>query len=237
MSDGIVKYQASDGSDVKLSPAIVARYIVAGSQPASDKDVFAFMAKCQARHLNPLAGDAYMTTYRNKDGSVSSNVIVSKDYFVRTAAQQEGFDGIRAGVVVVRRDGEMEYREGSLVGRETERLVGGWAEVYDKGRTHPSKAVVSLDEYDTGKSLWRTKPATMIRKVAMVQALREAYPGAYGGIYDSAEMPEPEAAPTPAPAVEAVADGAEAAPVAGDDGTAAPDGYEAPDTYEEDVEF
>ena len=192
MSEGIVKYKASDGSEVKLSPGIVARYIIAGNQPASDRDIYAFMAKCQARHLNPLAGDAYMTTYRNKDGSVTSNVIVSKDYFVRTAAQQPGFDGLRAGVVVHnKRTGELTYREGCIVGKETETLVGGWAEVYTKNRTHPSRAEVSLEEYNQHRSLWNTKPATMIRKVALVQALREAYPGAYGGIYDSDEMPEP----------------------------------------------
>lgn len=200
MSEGIVKYKASDGSDVKLSPQIVARYIIAGNQPASDKDIFAFMAKCQARHLNPLAGDAYMTTYRNKDGSVTSNVIVSKDYFVRTAAQQPGFDGMKAGVVVHnKRTGELTYREGCIVGKETEALVGGWAEVYDKNRSHPSRAEVSLDEYNQHRSLWNSKPATMIRKVAMVQALREAYPGAYGGIYDRDEMGEQGAIEPPAP--------------------------------------
>ena len=70
--------------------------------------------------------------------------------------------------------------------------------MYDKRRRVPSRAEVSLDEYDQHRSLWKTKPATMIRKVALVQALREAYPGAYGGIYDSSEMPE-----RPAQAVEA----------------------------------
>lgn len=187
MSQGIVQYKASDGSDVKLSPAIVAKYIITGNTQATDKDVYAFMAKCQARHLNPLAGDAYMTTYRNKDGSVTSNVIVSKDYFVRTAAQQPGFDGMNAGIIVRTKDGDLVYREGSFK-LPDEELVGGWAKVYDKGRSHPSTAEVSLEEYDTGRSLWRTKPATMIRKVSLVQALREAYPGAYGGIYDSSEV-------------------------------------------------
>lgn len=186
-----MRYQASDGAEVTLSPSVVAKYIIAGNQPASDKDIYAFMAKCQARHLNPLAGDAYMTTYRNKDGSVTSNVIVSKDYFVRTASQQPGFDGFKAGVVVIsKRTGDLVYREGSLVGKETETLVGGWAEVYDKGRSHPSRAEVSLDEYNQHRSLWNSKPATMIRKVALVQALREAYPGAYGGLYDRDELPE-----------------------------------------------
>lgn len=193
MAKGIVKYQASDGSDVKLSPGIVKRYVITGGQDVDDREIFAFMAKCQARHLNPLAGDAYMTAYRNKKtGHVEASVIVSKDYFVRTATQQPGYDGIKAGVVVWdKRAGDMRYREGTIYSKAQEQLVGGWAEVYDKGRSHPSRAEVSLDEYDQHRSLWLSKPATMIRKVALVQALREAYPGAYSGIYDRDEMPEP----------------------------------------------
>lgn len=190
---GLVTYKASDGSGVRLSPGIVKRYVITGGQDVDDREIFAFMAKCQARHLNPLAGDAYMTAYKNKmTGKVEASVIVSKDYFVRTATQQPGFDGIRAGVVVWdKRVGDMRYREGTIYSKAQEQLVGGWAEVYDKARSHPSRAEVSLDEYDQHRSLWKTKPATMIRKVAVVQALREAYPGAYGGIYDRDEMPEP----------------------------------------------
>lgn len=240
---GIVRYTASDGTEVKLSPAIVAKYVLTGNGEASDKDVFSFLAKCRARGLNPLAGDAYMTSYRNRDGSTSTSVIVSKDYFVRTATQQPGFDGMRAGVVVAnRKTGELTYREGSIVGKNSECLVGGWAEVYDKGRRFASRAEVSLDEYDQGRSLWKSKPATMIRKVALVQALREAYPGAFGGIYDSDEMPEPVIPIPDAPTVDeqpADAEAVEAETVAepgsvdADEAEAsAEDGY-----YEQDVEF
>ena len=96
---GIARYQASDGSEVKLSPGIVKKYVITGGQDADDREVFGFIAKCKARRLNPLAGDAYMTVYRNKKtGRFEANVIVSKDYFVRTATQQPGFDGIKAGV-------------------------------------------------------------------------------------------------------------------------------------------
>jgi phage recombination protein Bet len=195
MSDekGIVQYTASDGSPVKLSREIVARYIVTGGQNVDDREVFGFMAKCQARKLNPLAGDAYMVAYQGK-----ANVIVSKDYFVRTAAQHPSFDGMEAGVVVANnKTGQLTYRSGCIVGRNSETLVGGWAEVYDKRRSHPTRAEVSLSEYSTGKSLWASKPATMIRKVALVQALREAYPDAYAGIYDSTEMGEIPSAPEP----------------------------------------
>lgn len=212
---GLVTYKASDGSDVRLSPGIVAKYVITGGLPVDEREVYGFMAKCQARHLNPLAGDAYMTTYKNKmTGKVEASVIVSKDYFVRTATQQPGFDGIRAGVVVWdKRAGDMRYREGTIYSKAQEQLVGGWAEVYDKARSHPSRAEVSLEEYDQHRSLWKTKPATMIRKVALVQALREAYPGAYGGIYDRDEMPEPpEPVATQAAEVEREAEARAAAP-------------------------
>lgn len=200
---GLVQYRASDGSEVRLTPGIIAKYVVTGGQQVDDREVFAFMAKCQARRLNPLAGDAYMTTYRDKRGNVNASVIVSKDYFVRTATQQPSFDGMRAGVVVAsRKDGSLTYREGCIVGKNSEALVGGWAEVYDKGRSHPTRAEVSLDEYDQKRSLWLTKPATMIRKVALVQALRETYPGAFGGVYDSSEMPEEMQVPVPPAPVE-----------------------------------
>jgi len=240
---GIVRYVASDGTEVKLSPAIVAKYVLTGNGKASDKDVFSFLAKCRARGLNPLAGDAYMTSYRNRDGSTSTSVIVSKDYFVRTATQQPGFDGMRAGVVVAnRKTGELTYREGSIVGKNSECLVGGWAEVYDKGRRFASRAEVSLDEYDQGRSLWKSKPATMIRKVALVQALREAYPGAFGGIYDRDEMPEPVIPIPDAPTVDeqpADAEAVEAETVA-EPGSVDADEAEAPAEdgyYEQDVEF
>lgn len=255
--EGLVRYKASDGSEVKLSPAIVQRYIVTGGQQVDDREVFAFMAKCQARGLNPLAGDAYMTAYKNRQtGRVEASVVVSKDYFVRTATQQPGFDGMRAGVVVIGKDGVLTYREGCIVGSTTERLVGGWAEVYDKGRSHPSRAEVSLEEYDQHRSLWKTKPSTMIRKVALVQALREAYPGAYGGIYDRDEMPDRVAAaqpPAPEPVPARVVP--ERAPGTGpqsepdehreepaQDGGETMEGDEAaeavePDMYDEEVEF
>ena len=181
-----VSYKANDGTDVQLDMQTVQKYVLTGSGTATDAEVAGFLAVCKARGLNPMARDAYLVKYGNSPAAT----ITSKDYFVRTATSQPDFDGMRAGVVVIDRNGTMEYREGSLVGGRTERLIGGWAEVYSKARKYPSKAVVSLSEYDQGRSLWKTKPATMIRKVALVQAIREAYPQKFGGIYDADEMPE-----------------------------------------------
>ena len=179
-----VSYRANDGTDVALDASTVRKFILTGSGTATDADVAGFLALCQARGLNPLARDAYLVKYRDSPASI----IVSKDFYVRAATQQPTYKGMRAGVVVINREGELVEREGALVGGQTEKLVGGWAEVHDSRWTVPVRAVVGMDEYNSGKSLWSSKPATMIRKVALVQALREAYPAQFAGLYDAAEM-------------------------------------------------
>ena len=52
------------------------------------------------------------------------------------------------------------------------------------------RAVVGLQEYKSTnpKSLWNKLENTMIRKVALSQAMREAFPAALQGMYDRAEI-------------------------------------------------
>ncbi|MEZ0535958.1 phage recombination protein Bet [Caldicellulosiruptoraceae bacterium PP1] len=89
---------------------------------------------------------------------------------------------------------KLEYRVGTLV-LPDEELVGGWAKVYRKDWQVPSEVSVSLQEYirrnKEGQPTrsWREMPATMIKKVALVQALREAFPEQFQGMYAPEEMP------------------------------------------------
>ena len=90
-------------------------------------------------------------------------------------------------IVVVNKDGDVKEREGSLKA-PGEILIGGWCEVYVKNKKHPIKSVVSLEEYSKSQSTWKSMPMVMIRKVAMVTALREAFPEDLQGMYDASEM-------------------------------------------------
>ena len=71
--------------------------------------------------------------------------------------------------------------------------MGGYAKVFRRDRTHSYCVEVSFDEYAARKkdgslnSQWSKKPATMIRKVALVQALREAFPENFSGLYSEEE--------------------------------------------------
>ncbi|MBD9089258.1 MAG: hypothetical protein EGR72_04290, partial [Clostridiales bacterium] len=89
----ITKYEAQDGTIVELSPESVVRDLVPSGDRVSDRQMRQFIATCQARRLNPLAGDCYLTVFKGK-----ATVIVSKGYYERVAAQQEGYDGMESGI-------------------------------------------------------------------------------------------------------------------------------------------
>jgi phage recombination protein Bet len=147
-----------------------------------------FLETCKQYHLNPFTKEAYLIHYDNKNGDTASTIVLGKTCYLKMAENHPQYDGFEAGVIVLIKDvGELVHREGSIVYRD-EDLLGGWAKVYRKDRSRPSYEEVKLSEYDTGKSLWSGKKTTMIRKVALVHALREAFPSTFGGLYDVSEV-------------------------------------------------
>lgn len=150
---------------------------------ATDQEAFMFLKLCQARNLNPFTNEAYLIKYGAK-----AQMVVGKEAFMRKAELHPQYKGFKAGVIVDDGEGSLIYREGSFV-RKDEELLGGWAEVFRKDRDHPVRAEVALKDYDSGKDgPWRTHKATMIRKVPLVQAMREAFPSDLSGCYDSSEF-------------------------------------------------
>lgn len=173
----------ANGEDVKLSPKMIKDYLVAGNGQVTDQEVVMFLSLCKFQHLNPFLREAYLIKY----GNSPATVVVGKDVLLKRAMRSDKFGGLSAGVIVVNAANEIEEREGTFV-LPDETLVGGWAKVIIKGYDVPFYASVSMKEYSTGKSNWLTKPATMIRKVAMAQALREAFPEEMSNLYEQEEM-------------------------------------------------
>lgn len=189
----LIKYETEQG-EVQLTKDTVKRYLVSGDERAAanvtDQEVTMFLNLCKYQKLNPFLREAYLIKF----GNSPATLVVGKDVFTKRAAKNENFNGYKAGVIVERKDGDLVYREGSLV-TKNDFLVGGWAEVHRKDHEVPIRAEVSMDEYARttrdGKlmSNWAKMPATMIRKVALTQALREAFPEDLQGMYSSEELP------------------------------------------------
>jgi phage recombination protein Bet len=68
-------------------------------------------------------------------------------------------------------------------------LIGAYCIVKRKNSTRYSYVVVTMKEYNQEQSLWKSKPETMIKKVAECQGLRQAFPEIFNGTYVDAEMP------------------------------------------------
>lgn len=182
-----VEITGADGQHFTVSFADIRNFI---EPKATDAECKIFLETCKQYHLNPFTKEAYLIHYDNKNESAASTIVLGKNCYLQMAERHPAYDGFEAGVIVLTADGQLLNREGSIVydGDGGETLLGGWAKVYRKDRTRASYEEVKLSEYDTGKSLWNGKKATMIRKVALVHALREAFPSTFGALYDESEV-------------------------------------------------
>ena len=182
-----VEITGADGQHFTVSFADIRNFI---EPKATDAECKIFLETCKQYHLNPFTKEAYLIHYDNKNADTASTIVLGKNCYLQMAERHPNYDGFEAGVIVLTADGQLLNREGSIVydGDGGETLLGGWAKVYRKDRTRVSYEEVKLSEYDTGKSLWSGKKATMIRKVALVHALREAFPSTFGALYDESEV-------------------------------------------------
>ena len=171
-----VTIKGTDGNDIKITKKILMDTICHGMQ-ISDADMVQFLTLCQVNQLNPFVRDAYLIKFNG----APAQMIVSKEAFMKRADTCPDFEGIESGVIGMNGDGDIKNFVGAFLPPSWE-LVGGWCKVYRKDR-HPYEQQVSLKEYQKGQSTWKTMPLTMIRKVAEVQTLREAYPCQLGGMY------------------------------------------------------
>lgn len=177
----IVKFTDDRGQMVQFSAQDIRARLCPN---IDDKELALVLGLCKSQRLNPFNKDVYIIKYGNSPASI----VTSKEVFTKRANANPDFEGFDAGIVYINSQGEVCTREGSAVYKAAnEQLVGGWCRVYVKGR-RPYYDEVTLEEYSTGKSGWAKMPATMIRKVALVHCLREAFPDDFQGLYAAEEM-------------------------------------------------
>jgi phage recombination protein Bet len=166
-----------NGEEVKLTGNTVKNYLTRGNDSVTDQEVVMFINLCRYQKLNPFLNEAYLVKFKG----APAQIITSKEAYMKKAEMNPQYDGMRAGLIVQRENNIIEV-EGSFT-LKGDTLLGAWAEVYRKDRKYPYVAKVSFDEYNKGQSTWKQMPKTMIRKVAIVQALREAFPVDLGALY------------------------------------------------------
>jgi phage recombination protein Bet len=133
---------------------------------------------CAAKRLNPFEGDAFLIGYDGAQGPKFS-LITAHQAFLKRAEPHPEYDGMTSGIMVIR-DGKMIDLEGDFH-LEDDKIVGGWATVYFKNRSHPMHKKLRLTRFDT-----------KLCKCAEADALRSSFPTLLGGLYTQEEMDRSE---------------------------------------------
>lgn len=193
-NDLVVSYETSLGEQLQVTGDDVVNYLVRGNARVVTKgEIKMFLALCKAQKLNPfVTGEVHLIKYSESE---PAQMVIGYDTYKRRADDNPSYLFKESGIVV-QRGNEIVKKEGACL-YPTESLIGGWCRVH---RVRNDKEVitykeVSFSEYNKGKALWKSLPCTMIEKVAVSQALREAFPKDYEGLYTAEEMPVFEAAP------------------------------------------
>lgn len=173
----------SGGQEVTLTITTVMKYFAKGNENVTEQEIVLFMNWCRFQGLNPWTNEAYIVKY---DKTKPAQNITGKAAFMKRAENDPLYDGFKAGLILGR-DGEVVEIEGSFM-LKTDTLLGGWCDVYRKDRKFPISAKVNLEEYHKSQATWNSMPKTMIRKVAIVQALREAFPTKLESLYTEDEF-------------------------------------------------
>lgn len=175
------------GTRVDLDIEFVKKYLVRGrADLTSDQELVFFMNTCKMQKLNPLAvGEVYLIKYSEKE---PAQMVVGKDAYLRRAFDHPDYLYKQDGIIV-QRGNEIVKKEGCCP-YPGEALIGGWCRVFFLRRETECTAYkeVSLSEYDKGMANWKSKPATMINKVAISQCVRDAFPKDFEGVYSEEEM-------------------------------------------------
>jgi phage recombination protein Bet len=140
------------------------------AQDADDDEFEILLHTARKYNLDPLVGQIYLQKYKKGNNEFyPAKIIITRDGFLNIAHQTGLFDGIESYAIT--EDKELK----------------GFCEVWNKNMSKSVKIKVKYREYYSDKNqLWKSKPETMITKVAESQALRRAF-NITGG-YDESEI-------------------------------------------------
>lgn len=146
-----------------------------------------FVGLGKASGLNPFTREIWAIKY---DKNAPAQVFIGRDGYRKAAQAHIEYDYHQSDSVYENDKFEVvngEVKHGySLTNRG--KLIGAYCIAKRHKSSRPLYVFVELSEYSTGKSVWRDKPSTMIKKVAESQCLRACFQDLLGGTYGEEEM-------------------------------------------------
>ena len=170
-------------------------YLIQSNSNLTEHEQKMFVSVAMAYGLNPFKREIYPVAYGSGDKRKLS-IIVGYEIYLKRAERTGKLDGFEVSISGIFKKGKIQKKkfDGSFYdvqGILPEGEVSATCTVWVKGKTHPVVWTVWFDEYTQNNEMWLSKPRTMIKKVAIEQAFRIAFPDEMGGMpYAPEELPE-----------------------------------------------
>lgn len=144
-----------------------------------------FMGLGKNLNANPFTREIWAVKY----GTGPASIFCGRDFYRKKAQEQSDYDGHYVEAVYSNDDFAVENGEVKHKFKLTDRgvMIAAYCVVKKKNVSLNYFGLVQLAEYNTNQSNWKTKPETMIKKVAESQGLRAAFQGIFEGTYDESE--------------------------------------------------
>jgi len=157
-----------------VSDEILQDYLKSLGNNLPEQHIKKFIHIAKAFNLNPFTREIYGIPYGN-----NFNIIVGYEVYIKRAERSGKLAGWKA------------WTEGSLKDGD----LKGCIEIKRKDWDEPFYHEVYFDEYNQNNSMWKSKPRTMIKKVAIAQGFRLAFPDELAGMPYTADEIEIETEP------------------------------------------
>lgn len=155
---------------------------------ATDTEFNMLIEMGKATALNPFLREIWLVKY----GNGAAQIFIGRDGYRIAAQRQPDYDYHLVDAVYSNDkfqmwNGEVQHQY-EIANRG--HLIGAYCVVKRKSASRTMYVYVELTEYDLKQGLWKSKPATMIKKVAEAQAIRMAFQSTFAGTYAEEELPE-----------------------------------------------
>lgn len=162
----------------------------------SDQEFQVFVEIGKRCNMNPFLREIWAIKF----GQNPASIFVGRDGYRKAAQAHPDYEHHEAHSVYENDELHYDNETGGVqhdfnFATNRGELVGAFAQVRKKGVFRPYFKFVYFKEYTTGQSLWKSKPDTMITKVAECQVLKMAFQDLFAGTYDEAEQWEEKPKP------------------------------------------
>lgn len=141
----------------------------------TDTELAYFLSVCKNVELNPFMKEIWC--YKDNKGNLL--VFAGRDGFLKRAQQSPLWNGMTSFEVCKNDEFEMDVTKGEVKHKpnfkDRGEIIGAYAIVKPRGCEYPTIEWAEFAVYNKGWNVWKSDPATMIKKVAETHVLKKGF--------------------------------------------------------------